>query len=87
MTRRPKLPLPTKNLAPSAAGANAIVQVKGWLLGVRSKPPDVLACLQSEGAGAGVMRPVIEGPLYASPTAAPMAIQPPERGREALFIR
>jgi hypothetical protein len=34
MTRRPKLPLPTKNLAPSVAGANAIVQVKVWLLGI-----------------------------------------------------
>jgi Plasmid pRiA4b ORF-3-like protein len=34
MTRRPKQPLPTKNLAPSATDANAIVQVKVWLLGI-----------------------------------------------------
>ena len=32
MTRRPKQPLPTENLAPSAA--DVIVQVKVWLLGV-----------------------------------------------------
>ena len=31
MTRRPK---PTENLAPSAADANAIVQVKVWLFGI-----------------------------------------------------
>jgi hypothetical protein len=32
MTRRPKQPLPTENLAPS--GTDAIVQAKVWLLGV-----------------------------------------------------
>jgi hypothetical protein len=34
MTRRPKQPLPTENLVPSATDANAIVQVKVWLLGI-----------------------------------------------------
>ena len=34
MTPRPKQPLPTKNLAPSATDANAIVLVKVWLLGI-----------------------------------------------------
>jgi hypothetical protein len=34
MTRRPKQPLPTKNLAPSATDANAIVPVKVRLLGI-----------------------------------------------------
>ena len=34
MTRRPKLPLPIENLAPSAADANATVQVKVWSLDI-----------------------------------------------------
>lgn len=36
MTRRPKQPLPTENLVPSATDANAIVLVKVWLLGISS---------------------------------------------------
>lgn len=34
MTRRLKQPLPTENLAPPATDANAIVQVKVWMLGI-----------------------------------------------------